>query len=289
MSGWYKQQRNLSERPWYKDSTMVHLYHFLKERAYVTEGRYEGQIIRRGSCPITRPEMSELTGMSLRTIDRVLRRLISYGEIIVRGNNRFSVVTVCDYDSYDAQESLFGSTDGITLGTTDGITLGTTDGTTHISTIEGRRKKEDNILVSPYSSYKKEGESEDVALEVKKRYNKTFAGKLPECIRLTMPTRMMVMECIRRFGMQSIDLVFEQILTEPFSLGENKTGFIARFQFIFEPKNFQAYLERANLRKRKISQQAAQAADEAMQPQQTTVVSWMDAYNADKNWKPNMK
>ena len=37
MSGWYKQQRNLSERAWYQDSQMVHLYHFLKERAYVSD------------------------------------------------------------------------------------------------------------------------------------------------------------------------------------------------------------------------------------------------------------
>ena len=86
----------------------------------------------------------------------------------------------------------------------------------------------------------------------------------------------------------SIDLVFEQILTEPFSLGENKTGFIARFQFIFEPKNFQAYLERAKLRNQK-KQQAAEMAEKAMQPQQASAGSWLDAYRQDSNWKPNMK
>ena len=46
-------------------------------------------------------------------------------------------------------------------------------------------------------------------------------------------------------------MVFEQVMQEPFSLGKNKTGFIASFQYIFEPKNFQQYLERAQLRLKK--------------------------------------
>lgn len=267
MSGWYKQQRNLSERAWYKDSLMVHLYHFLKERAYVTDGQYEGKLIRRGSCPVTRSEMSEVTGMSYRTLDRVLKKLISFGEIIVKANNRFSVITICDYDSSGMSESLFGTTNGITDGTasgiTNGITVGTADGTTHLLTIEERYKEDKNILVSSLGSYKKEREEENQAYEIKRRYNKTFDGKLPPLLRLTMPTKLMVGECLRRFGSQSIDIVFDQILHESFSLGNNRTGFIANFQFIFDPKNFQQYLERAQLRKRK-----QQEAQDKPQPQQ---------------------
>lgn len=96
-----------------------------------------------------------------------------------------------------------------------------------------------------------EREDEDLALEAKKRYNKLFEGKLPPCIRLTMPTRLTVEECVRRFGRQAIDVVFEQVQEERFSLGANKTGFIANFQFIFKPNNFQHYLERAQLRRQK--------------------------------------
>ena len=90
-----------------------------------------------------------------------------------------------------------------------------------------------------------------MALEVKKRYNKFFDGVLPPLIRLHLPIRNMVVECIRRFGMQSIDIVFEQVRLEKFSQGDNRTGFIASFQYIFEPANFQKYLERAQLRRKK--------------------------------------
>ena len=64
----------------------------------------------------------------------------------------------------------------------------------------------------------------------------------------------MVEDCVRRFGLQAVDLVFEQIILEPFSLGQNKTGFQANFQYIFKPANFQQYLERAQLRRKKQSE-----------------------------------
>lgn len=260
MSGWYKRQRNIPERPWFTDAQVVQLYDYLEAKAYVVDGKYEGLIIRRGSCPTTRAEMMEVTGLSYKQVDRCLKVLIRYGEIIVKGNSRFSVVTICNYDSLGNLQTLFGTTEGIAEGTTGGITDGIAEGTTHLSTIE--YKKEDN-LITPYSPYKMERETRGVALEVKKRYNKVFDGILQPCIRLTMPTQAMVEECIRRFGMQAIDLVFEQVKAEPFSLGFNKTGFKASFQFIFKPNNFQQYLERAQLRQQK---------KDAPQPQQSVGV-----------------
>ena len=274
MSGWYKQQRSLLERAWFKDPNAVQLYVCLKSMAYVTDGHYSGTIIRRGSCPVTRAEMIEATGMKYMKLDRCLKKLISYGEIIVKANSRFSIVTICDYDGLDQSNVLFDAYSEQPMNnkrTTDEISNETTDEIsneiTHISTIEERIKKED-ILVSSFSSYKKEKESGDLALEVKKRYNKTFDGMLPPCIRLTLPTRLMVEDCIKRFGMQSVDIVFRQVLMEPFSLGQNKTGFMANFQFLFTPRNFQQYLERAQLRQKKSPSPApAQQDPEASAPE----------------------
>lgn len=244
-AGWYKQQRDLSERPWYKDSAMVHLYTYLKECAYVADSRYHGQIIRRGSCPVTRSDMAYVTGMSHAKIDRILRKLVNFGEIIIRANSRFSVITVCDYDRCVMPENLFRTTDDTTGDTTDDTTGDTTP---PIYIKEDKNIYNNHISTSPYMMERER--EENVAFEIKKRYNRFFDGKLPPCIRLTLPTRLMVEECVRRFGLQSVDIVFDQILHEKFSLGLNKTGFVARFQFIFEPKNFQGYLERASLRRK---------------------------------------
>lgn len=245
MAVWYKRQRNIPERPWFKDGAVLQVFDYLEALAYVCDGRDRmGNIIRQGSCPTTRADIAEATGLSYKTVDRCLKKLIANNDIIVKGNSVGSVITICNYGGYGNSDSLFGTTDDTPNDTTKYTTNDTTADTPHLSNIDNRYI--DN-LISPYSPYKKEREKEDLALEVKKRYNKIFDGKLPPCIRLTMPTRMMVEECLRRFGMQSVDLVFEQILQEPFSLGQNKTGFMANFQYIFEPRNFQQYLERGQL------------------------------------------
>lgn len=254
MSVWYKRQRNIPERPWFKDGAVVQVFDYLEALAYVADGRYKSVIIRQGSCPTTRADIVEATGLSYKTVDRCLKKLVANGDIIVKGNSFGSVITICNYGGFINDESLFGTTNDTTADTPNDTTSDTTADTTRLSYIEGRYK--DN-LISSFVPYKKEREEGYKALEVKKKYNKVFDGKLPPCIRLTMPTRLMVEECLRRFGMQTVDMVFEQILSEPFSLGQNKTGFIANFQYIFTPKNFQQYLERWQLARKK-------------QPQQTT-------------------
>ena len=109
---------------------------------------------------------------------------------------------------------------------------------------------------------------------------------LPPCIRLSTATRIAVEECLRRFGFQSVDVVFAQIKTEQFSLGNNKTGFIANFTFIFTPKNYQQYIERAQLARQKKEQKPQQTAgafidyEPAITPQQKRrdyLMSWVEA------------
>ena len=86
---------------------MVLLYTYLKATAYVADGKYEGQIIRRGSCPTTRAEMMEATGLSYKQVDLCLKKLIGFNEIFVKGYNRFSVITICDYDACGVSTGLF--------------------------------------------------------------------------------------------------------------------------------------------------------------------------------------
>ena len=253
--GWYKQLRNIPERPWFKDANVVLLYTFLKATAYVADGKYEGVIVRRGSCPTTRAEMMEATGLSHHKVDSCLKKLIGYNEIFVKGYNRFSIT--------EGQRRDNGGT-----------------ATPIIYNIKEERREEDT-LISNSIPYKNEREYNDVPLEVKKRYNNEFKGMLPPCIRLSTSTRIAVEECLRRFGMQSVDTVFGQIKTEQFSLGNNKTGFIANFTFIFTPKNYQQYIERAQLARQKKEQKTQQP-----EPQPKSNGSWLDAYREDHNWRP---
>lgn len=277
MSGWYKQQRNIVERPWFKDADCLLLYTYLKATAYVTDGQYGGRLIRRGSCPTTRSDMMEATGLSYKKVHTCLRKLVAYKEILLRGYNKFSVVTICDFDMLGKENDLF---DGILeqQRNTKRNNKGTPNGNQPPIYIK-EYKEDNNILISPNNSpYKKERETRDMVLEIKNQYNRTFEGVLPPCIRLSTATRLLVGECLERFGRQSVDMVFEQIKTEKFSKGINRTGFIANFTYIMTPSNFQAILERALLRQKK-------SAKIEVMPQPSNG-SWYDALDDDPNWRP---
>ena len=293
--GWYKQLRNIPERPWFKDANVVLLYTFLKATAYVADGRYRGVIVRRGSCPTTRAEMMEATGLSYKQVDACLRRLIGYNEILVKGYNKFSIVTICDYDACDNSNTLFDDYEvqqRYNKGTTKDTAkeqqeVQQTDFTPIIYNIKEERIEEDT-LISPYSPYKKERENSDVALEVKKRFNKEFSGILPPCIRLSTSTRIAVEECLRRFGLQSVDVVFAQIKTEQFSLGNNKTGFIANFTFIFTLKNYQQYLERALLARQKQAQKPQPAVAAKVLPEEPVLTKEQREAKRDEMRRNNL-
>lgn len=258
--GWYKQQRNILERPWFKDANVVLLYTYLKAAAYVTDGKYEGNIIRRGSCPTTRAEMKEATGLSFKQVDLCLKKLIGFNEIFVKGYNRFSVVTIFDYDACSISDGLFDAYEEQQRNNQST----TEEQPEHNQGITppNYNKKEDNIynnLISHKCLIRREREVGDVAFEIKKRYNREFEGMLPPCLRLSASTHIAVMECLRLFGLQSVDEVFAQIKSEQFSLGNNKTGFVANFTFIFTPRNYQQYLERSQLSRKKAPQKPQEA------------------------------
>ena len=106
---------------------------------------------------------------------------------------------------------------------------------------------EDNLR-SRYTPSKKRESSKSVALEIKAIYNKIFDGVLRKWERLSTDMTIKVENCISRYGRQSVDMVFDQVKHEKFSLGENNTGFIADFSFIFKLSNYEAYLGRYELR-----------------------------------------
>ena len=107
MIGWFKHHRNLFERPWAKDPKTVVVYEYLHCHAYLNDGMLNGRLVRRGSCPTSRAAIMEGTGLSEDVVKSRLRKLLEYGEIIVNTSNMGSIITLCDYESYNEPEDIF--------------------------------------------------------------------------------------------------------------------------------------------------------------------------------------
>lgn len=256
---WYRQDSNIFDRPWAKDPKAVALYVYLHCAAYVQPGMYRGQLVRRGSCPTSRSAIMEATGLSEYDVKSRLKLLVSSNEIILKMSNVGTIITVCDYDGYVSQEDLFEQNLSNELPNELPSQLPNELPTTPIynkNIINNKYLRSNNI---PSKKERENGEA--LVREIKALYNRTFSGKLVEWKRLSEKMILKVETCIQRFGRQSVDMVFDQILHEPFSLGDNNTGFRADFDFIFRVDQYDKYLERYKLRLKK-----NQSAESSLRP-----------------------
>lgn len=105
--GWVKIHRKFQEWEWYDKSEMVHLFLHLLLSANVSDKQWHGMEIRRGQLVTSYESLRERTGLSVRTLRTCLEKLEQTGEITRKATNKFSIVTVCNYESY--QDENFGS------------------------------------------------------------------------------------------------------------------------------------------------------------------------------------
>ena len=99
--GWIRLFRKIQDWEWYTDSHMVHLFIHLLLNANTHDRSWRGQTICRGQLVTGRLKLSEATGISERTIRTCLQRLIDTKEITIKTTNKFSVVTICNYETYN--------------------------------------------------------------------------------------------------------------------------------------------------------------------------------------------
>ena len=243
--GWYKHNRNLFERSWAKDSKMVAVYEYLHCCAYVRDQPYRDMIIRRGSCLTSRAAIMEGTGLSEHDVKSRLKKLLDNGEIIVNSSNLGTIITVCDYDGYDSSEDLFSlnssseSPNGLPSESPNGLPSESP------TLIYNKKEEYNNNLRSIPSKIERE-KKKAVTQEIKKQFNKVFAGMLEEWQQVTDKMINKVELCIARFGRGSVDMVFEQVRYEQTNL--NKNGFIPDFDFIFRIEQYERYLSRYKIR-----------------------------------------
>jgi len=81
---------------------MVHLFIHLLLKANHEPGRWQGIEIKRGQLVTGRKQLSKETGISERSIRTCINRLKSTSELTSKTTNRFSIITLCNYDSYQA-------------------------------------------------------------------------------------------------------------------------------------------------------------------------------------------
>ena len=100
MEGWIKLYRKFSEWEWFNISEMVHLFIYLLLNANHEEGEWRGVIIKRGQILTGLNSLHQHTKISYQKLRTCLKRLEKTKEINIQSTNKYSIITVCNYECY---------------------------------------------------------------------------------------------------------------------------------------------------------------------------------------------
>ena len=124
-TGWMKMHRRFTAWEWFGCAEMVQLFVWLLLSASDRDVRRRGVTLRRGQVLISQRKLAQELHMTHREMRTCISRLQMTGEITVEVTHLYTIVTICNYDVYQAPaESKRHSTDTVT-------THQTTHQTTH--------------------------------------------------------------------------------------------------------------------------------------------------------------
>lgn len=101
---WIKLYRKFKDWGWYRNSNMVHLFIHLLLSANYKANDWMGVSVGRGQVVTGLHTLYEDTGISIQTIRTCINRLKSTGEITSKSTNKFSVITIVNYEEYQQQD-----------------------------------------------------------------------------------------------------------------------------------------------------------------------------------------
>ena len=97
--------RQILEWEWYGDTNMVRVYLHLLLKANTKASFWRGLYIGRGCLITSAAQLSHETGLTVKQVRLVLKKLIEGKEIVTIRARKKSLITICKFDSYDTSES----------------------------------------------------------------------------------------------------------------------------------------------------------------------------------------
>lgn len=144
MIGHIKIDRKILNWEWYSDYKMVHLFLHLLIKANYKDNTWQGVTIKRGQLITGLHKLSGNTGLTVSQTRTCLTKLQNTGEIAIEVTNKYSVITICKYDTYQSEKNQFSKQDSKPLDTP----LSKQDSKQDSNTI---RKQEDKKTINTFN------------------------------------------------------------------------------------------------------------------------------------------
>ncbi len=105
MTGWIKLHRQFINWEWFNKSEAVHLFLYLLLKANHKDGNWQGIEIKKGQFITSYGKISSDTNISLQTIRTLLKKFELTNEINTQPTNKYTIITICKYDTYQDEET----------------------------------------------------------------------------------------------------------------------------------------------------------------------------------------
>lgn len=100
--GWVYLHKSILEWEWYDDLNAFRLFIHLLLKANYSPTKWHGIEIKRGQHPTGRFSLSKETGLTEQQVRTALNKLISTNEITKETTNQYTIITITNYDKYQA-------------------------------------------------------------------------------------------------------------------------------------------------------------------------------------------
>ena len=106
MDGWIKIHRKITDWEWYTDVNTTRLFIHLLLTASNKERQWKGKTLQPGVIITTRTDLARETNLSEQQVRTALDKLCSTGEINRQATNKFTIITICNYESYQVDSDV---------------------------------------------------------------------------------------------------------------------------------------------------------------------------------------
>ena len=105
MNGWVKIMRQFMDWEWYGDEYMVKFFIHLLLLANHKDGNWKGIPVKKGQLITGLNSLSKSANMTVQKIRTCLNRLKTTGEITIKTTNKYSIITLCNYGTYQIKKT----------------------------------------------------------------------------------------------------------------------------------------------------------------------------------------
>lgn len=102
--GWIKLFRKFTEWGWFTVPNTAHLFIYCLLQANTEKKEWRGVSVKRGSFITSLDILASQTGLSVMEVRTALKHLQDTKEIVTEVTNKYRVITICNYDTYQGEK-----------------------------------------------------------------------------------------------------------------------------------------------------------------------------------------